>query len=982
MSIEVKAGGDRVVINGGYGNSLNSTKAITLSYDIGSGTVIYTSTVSASLIDRIFSIVTDSFGNIYSCGSIFNGISFDAFVQKRDTSLAPIWTNTFSFGSFDDHAFGIDLDDSLNVYVCGSAGISANQKSLYILKYNNSGNLKWRGNFKSESVWSSEGFKIHVKNYNEIFVAGHITKSNNQNILVTRFNNKGDVTLESQYDNGLGSDDTFMDFAIDSTKIYITARSFNGTNDDNVYIRMSYQDFERSTALNSITGVEFSRNQIIIGFNKSVLKMNSIDNKNIVWGKLNDFVQDSTCDKLSNYLFWSCGVDVNARNFKTRKILPWLTSKDTISNSRMGDNVKIPPLYGNLLVSVPNWSNFEKAADTIAFMKPDIDASQKNYAYEVFSAPNDPLFSQQANLAPTVSYPNCNIDVITAWNFTKGNSFINVGIYDTGIDVAHPDFGGAVITGSTAIPLSTGGMNDVIHHGTQVAGIIGARSNNGIGTAGIAGGDAIGGSFQNNDGVKLFNMKVMEFGSSVPISTSDAMGMIVIGATSQNNGGFGLHIMNHSYGRVNIVSDPLYVKGLDFANKNGVAFVASRGQYQSPTFYPLNTLSIPATLKSYKVMNVGAIGTNGNRAIYGTNGETFTTFTTGCIDFVGPGGHAAITAPASSYDVLQSAAPVNYSFTSYGGTSSAAPHVSGIAALMMSYRNSASANWNNLVHEDIEHLLKRTAKDLTVSAVYNEAIGVDSVTGYGLVQAGAAIAAIGPNYFIRHIDKTHFLSSVSTSTSNLQNVGMYFYGNNPYSFPAGSYTGNVVEVQTTYNYNFPNETFLDSWPLYKISDGLVSAQSGLSPNTDEESWVEVISSNISSTTLKTYALHFTQAIFGGTVDLWIPSPPATLKQGFTLYSVKNSTTSIKENEKNSEIFQVFPNPTKDKVILSFVSTQNLSGTISVCNLLGVELITDQFNWQSGINSKVISISELPNGIYFVTLEGNEGVRSTKKIIKE
>lgn len=81
------------------------------------------------------------------------------------------------------------------------------------------------------------------------------------------------------------------------------------------------------------------------------------------------------------------------------------------------------------------------------------------------------------------------IQLTEAWEITTGSSDVVVGILDSGIDSTHPDLQNRVdaslsfdFTGDVDAP---GGLTDVFGHGTSMAGVIGAISNNGVGISGI-----------------------------------------------------------------------------------------------------------------------------------------------------------------------------------------------------------------------------------------------------------------------------------------------------------------------------------------------------------------------------------------------------------------------------------------------------------------------------------------------------------------
>ncbi|MCY7409406.1 MAG: S8 family serine peptidase, partial [Chitinophagales bacterium] len=179
-----------------------------------------------------------------------------------------------------------------------------------------------------------------------------------------------------------------------------------------------------------------------------------------------------------------------------------MTTKDTVSISRMGERIKIPEFWSVLLVKIPYELPERTVCDSLKKLFPAIQLAHLNYAVHAHSYPNDSLYAaSQPNLHPTPTYGDtAGINMPLAWTLETGKPFIKVGILDSGIDWYHEDFGNGTFEGSKI----EGGYNyekqeplnpvdplpDDFGHGTSCAGIAGALSNNQKGIAGIAGGDA------------------------------------------------------------------------------------------------------------------------------------------------------------------------------------------------------------------------------------------------------------------------------------------------------------------------------------------------------------------------------------------------------------------------------------------------------------------------------------------------------------
>ncbi len=239
---------------------------------------------------------------------------------------------------------------------------------------------------------------------------------------------------------------------------------------------------------------------------------------------------------------------------KIKKVFRFFTSKDTIRTLKNGKSVQVQDLSQVFLISFPGSVDVQLKIKEFQ-NSPLVIFAQPNYIYTTEDTPNDPSFNLQWGLKQST---NEDINATTAWSIQKGSYNVKLGIFDSGIDYNNDDLGNAYGVGWKVV----GGWDwinndsdprDDFFHGTHVAGIAGALTNNtvnglNIGISGVAGGWGYERSTNTgNKGAQLFAMKVL--GADGRGSTSTAADAIVEGADPDGDGwGYGIQVLNNSYG--------------------------------------------------------------------------------------------------------------------------------------------------------------------------------------------------------------------------------------------------------------------------------------------------------------------------------------------------------------------------------------------------------------------------------------------------
>ncbi len=107
---------------------------------------------------------------------------------------------------------------------------------------------------------------------------------------------------------------------------------------------------------------------------------------------------------------------------------------------------------------------------------PQIKFAEVDRALQLQQTANDPYYANAWHL-PKINAP-------TAWDQVSGSG-VTVAVLDTGVDSTHPDLLGRVVSGWNAVDRGFD-SSDINGHGTHVAGVVAASTNNGVGVASIA----------------------------------------------------------------------------------------------------------------------------------------------------------------------------------------------------------------------------------------------------------------------------------------------------------------------------------------------------------------------------------------------------------------------------------------------------------------------------------------------------------------
>ena len=367
-----------------------------------------------------------------------------------------------------------------------------------------------------------------------------------------------------------------------------------------------------------------------------------------------------------------------------------------------------PPLL-RLVSTRPDFDPLQAARDLEAsglFV-----AAAPNVELELFSMPNDPELPKQWHISEP---SDADIDLPQAWDVTQGSASVLIGVLDTGVDMGHPDLANRIWTNPGEIPANfidddqngwtddvhgwdvgdndnnptpswfPGALEDLGYHGTLVAGVACASTNNAVGVAGAD-----------------WNARI------VPIKMSDINGFLTLNAFSaglryawRNH----VDVLNVSFGAAGSFYRTYLQALVDSCLVNGVVVVASAGNSNAGDQY------FPAGCDS--VLSVAATDRRNQRAPFSQWGTW--------VDVAAPGDslwgplQRAYTADANSRAYYMSNHGwdgVNPYF--YGsGTSFSAPLVAAVCGLVL-------ARWPWLTPLEVQQRIIDTGE----TVVYDHPIG-------------------------------------------------------------------------------------------------------------------------------------------------------------------------------------------------------------------------------------------------------------------
>jgi subtilisin family serine protease len=654
--------------------------------------------------------------------------------------------------------------------------------------------------------------------------------------------------------------------------------------------------------------------------------------------------------------------------------------------------------------------------------------------------------SHPGDTAADTKYRTCQlnthmINAEAAWWYEVGDPSIIIGVTDQGVDYRHPDFGDTVLGVGHKFQVAwnfdadSGGrwIYKDGSHGTQMAGIAGALTNNNCVTfldqsvAGIAGGW---GTLVTHPSYPARGR-----GVTIDIAASD-IGNNLTGFISSlfeesarspfSPYGWGAHALNISEGSKPLPYDFFFPPthcAINYAFENGVVICAAMHEAEGTTYYGDSTTSFfPADYEEPWVIAVGGSIPNKSKVPQSDYGQT--------MDLLAPAGSstdACGTGWLANY-TTHADVPGAFTFNGSGGTSAACANVTGSVGLLLShFHRLDTTTFQHTTPEDYQGILKASAwrgDAYRLSDTSKQNAWTDS-TGWGHLDVGKAFEMLDSDR-TAYPHSGYRLFHYSNSDTTLMTFGAWTATPDPHDYPsttfAPSYDPNMNQFPDTIhtyghrNYQIgyvaakaqyrivklsvtlPDVWERDSIPLFAWgTSGGATSKTGWNvsaPYNFETGWTQVLNGTgwdrdslnegIFHNQGTTFVLRTGQwKLTVGSTTMIVP-PDSELGVNFTVFGRLSGTSGvdIKQPLSSDESLTIFQNLITRMVTAKFYTDQPHEGlTLELYDVLGRQVASMPVGHiNAGWSKLSYSSANLVSGMYVCRIAGSGYVLSKNFVI--
>jgi len=460
------------------------------------------------------------------------------------------------------------------------------------------------------------------------------------------------------------------------------------------------------TAPVSVEESEFYTNEVLVRFTKSA-------KSKVKLGKPEDFGVE-TLNKINSKqgIKRIEKIAGEEKGSTTEKIFSWY--KVTLEGDGELARGKLDKETGKLTQGSDSTKKLQGAIESLQ-KDPEVEIVEPNYLVRLLVAPNDPFYTSSGSWSQTYAdlWGIKKINAETAWDQTTGSNTIIVADIDTGVDRNHEDLKNNIWVNSKEIPGNgvdddANGYKDDYYgwdfanndkdpmddhgHGTHTVGTIAAEGNNSLGVVGV--------SWK----AKIMALKFLSASGSG--STASAASALRYAAD------MGARVSSNSWGcscQSSITND-----AVAYEHSKGMVAVVAAGNSNS------DALDFSPAASDY-ALTVAATDSNDKKAYFSNFGER--------IDVAAPG--VDILSTRASVNPMCTTARTIGNYCHVSGTSMAAPHVAGLAALLLAKNPS-------LTNEQLRQIIRLGATDIGTA-------GKDISFGYGRISAAGSTSLVNSN---------------------------------------------------------------------------------------------------------------------------------------------------------------------------------------------------------------------------------------------
>ncbi len=610
------------------------------------------------------------------------------------------------------------------------------------------------------------------------------------------------------------------------------------------------------------------------------------------------------------------------------------------------------------------------------------------------SLPNQWHYYNDGSKKGTVA--GCDIDVLSVWeDYSPGSSDVVVCVVDGGIDVNHEDLKDNLWqdpgTGQYGYNFVDGSISIIPHdHGTHVAGTVAAVNNNNIGVAGVAGGD----KGRGIPGVRLMSCQIFKAGPDGKDLSAGGAEAIKWGADhgaviSQNSWGYDKDVNTVYQQDKDAIDYFIKYAGFDASGRQtgpmagGVVIFAAGNDNRN--------LDSPSMYES--CIAVAAVGPDYQRAYYSNYGDW--------VDVCAPGGDSD-----KGYNILSTLPDNKYGYMQ--GTSMACPHVSGVAALIVSNLGGPGFTAENLKSLLLNTLNEEVLKYNTYKIGAGLVNAKNCVTGDRAIEHLVAIEGASPVTMragrVREIpfsvknptghrlefQLTPQIEGVSVKSNGIKGIivtvdGPVVMKNDWKSAKSLDFKLTVTcpqEPEESHAVDFKVNISANEVPyLIKELEGMVVNETGKStkialnkyffdPDADELEY-EISESSLGRFNISDNQVTFTADEYGQE-EIEVKATDVfgeTCSGKFTLLVRDGKTRSL----------DIYPNPVTDGN-LYFRGAEKMDLDISIYNAAGKCVFSDSLASDPFAPAKV-DMSSLPAGTYTVKVKSDDDIDLTRNIAK-